>query len=173
MTGCGQWGRKRWRRAAVTLAFAGTGCASSAPSQFPSAMTLAQLSASPIALQPPAAVVDVDEWKLTGPLPDAIEPAVPSPGSNWDRLLVDVAAPRGPGQAGLVTAAGQCVAREIGLFRAAQSGDPPQALVRFIGARCGIAAADLVFGCREEPALRADRAAALDPAAAVSLGGPR
>jgi hypothetical protein len=147
---------------------------------------LAQLAAAGISPQPRSAVVDVDEWKLAGPLPDAIEPPVHSPTSSWDGLLVEVAASRVPGEAVLVTAAAHCAAREIGLFRAALPGDPPQALVRFIAARCGVVALDFDFGCRvgrapapggapgvvdpELAALRAELVASMDRASGAKVG---
>jgi len=132
----------------MTLVSALTGCATT-PSPFPSATMLAEMAANQVAPPPRAAIVDVEEWKLTGPLPDALEPPVHAPGSPWDHLLVDLAVARARGETVLVTESAHCVAREIGLFRAAKTGEPPEALLRFIGARCGLGAADFVFGCGE------------------------
>jgi hypothetical protein len=135
-------------------------CASALRSPFPTATALAQLAAQPIAsTTAPEPVAEVDEWKLTGPLPDAVELQLRAPVSAWDRLLADAAAVHA-GQV-LVTESAQCAAREIGLFRAAQptggaaagvaSGAPSDGLLRFIAARCGLAAPIVQTSCRATP----------------------
>jgi len=127
-------------------------CASAPRSPFPSVTTLAQLAAQPVSsTAAPQPVADVDEWKLTGPLPDAVEIQLRAPVTAWDRLLAAAAAEHGGPV--LVTESAQCAAREVGLFRAAQpdAGAPSDGLLRFIAARCGLAAPIMHTACRANP----------------------
>jgi len=89
-------------------------------------------------------VKDVDAWQLAGPFPERLE-AVPwrEPGP-WAGL-VEEAVQRRPGLV-VPTQAMYCVARELGRFFLATSGQPSEGLRRFIIARCNATEARVVIG---------------------------
>ncbi|HVR04048.1 MAG TPA: hypothetical protein VMT47_18070 [Polyangia bacterium] len=101
----------------------------------------------PVAASPQGrSVADVESWRLTGPLPDAIEVVPHTASSPWEGLLASAAQRR----AGLLFASesAHCVAREVGLFFVANRANPSQSLNRFIGSRCGVSDFELSTGFR-------------------------
>ncbi len=96
---------------------------------------------------------DVPEWELSGPFPDAIDPAPFVDTSLWGTVLKQAAEKR----AGLIvpTEAMHCVAREIGLFYFEHEANPTPELRRFITARCnaasvGVSTSSLYFRSVED-----------------------
>jgi len=112
------------------------GCAAST-ARFPSRAEIHNIGDAP----PPSRfarldVVEVDTWKLEGPLPQVVGNEPHPASSPWDALLARVAQKR----SGLValTEPMHCMAREMGRFYMAKNGLPPDDLERFIAARCGV-----------------------------------
>jgi hypothetical protein len=105
------------------------------PSPFPTREALEELSDSPEPVEIfRLDIHPVDEWTLEGPFPEQVG-ALPSTDTGpWGALLHEAARRR----AGLVLPSEgmNCVARELGRFYLAHRGQPPQALKRFIAARC-------------------------------------
>jgi hypothetical protein len=131
----------------VLVATAGAACASSGLTQFPSAAELGEIGARPAGERiAPDDVVDVERWKLTGPLPDAFVTAAHAPATAWDAVLKSAVG----GREGLVLASEStfCVARETGLFYLDTHGRPSEALQRFIEGRCGLAGSGATTGFR-------------------------
>jgi len=127
--------------ALALLVFAGCATTSAdggpaAPSQFPSRAKLEEIAAAP----PPAKIngdqgIAANNWELSGPLPDTIEPMQYTDGSPWQALLAEAAAAR-PGLVAL-PASMHCVAQETGLFYLDKHALPAERLSRFIAGRCG------------------------------------
>ena len=83
----------------------------------------------------PAPTVTVEEWKLTGPLPDESGGKPHVAGNAAEEILAEAVA----GRAGLAIASESmyCVARELGRFALAHEALPDAGLVEFVAARCG------------------------------------
>lgn len=120
----------------------------SGPSQFPTRAKLEEIAAAP----PPTKInadtgVVANNWALTGPLPDTIEPMQYSDGSPWQALLAEAAAAR-PGLVAL-PASMHCVAQETGLFYLEKHALPAARLARFIAGRCGAVSGEVHVGYLE------------------------
>ena len=81
--------------------------------QFPSNVELQRLAARPAAGHAQQGdVADVEEWDLTGPLPDQVGDLVAPSDGPWNGLLGELAKRR-PGLV-MVSSAAVCTARELG-----------------------------------------------------------
>lgn len=86
-------------------------------------------------------IKDVTEWKLEGPLPEALSNEVAAATNAWEKEL-EAHAQKRPG----VWVMGkdmQCTAKEIGRFWLTHQATPPRPLEDFIAGRCGSAGAHL------------------------------
>jgi hypothetical protein len=113
---------------------------------------LSKLAERPAANQAqPQNWADVEQWALTGPLPDQASD-VPAPtDGQWNGLLVDAAKNR-PGLL-MASSSANCTARELGIFFAAKRAHAARSLQRFIAARCGMTETlQIVHGYRYQEA---------------------
>jgi hypothetical protein len=110
-------------------------------SAFPSQGELERIAATPASIKDVQGANLVNEWKLVGPLPEAIALEPHENKTPWGRLLIEITS-AAPGSA--ASAAMHCTARELGRFHLKQRAQPPQGLIRFIASRCGSAAIGVV-----------------------------
>jgi hypothetical protein len=124
---------------AAALAGATVSCGTSSRPivEFPSAQTVAQLGARPVAPPPSldAAAVPSGTWTVDATLTATSADEAWRPENDVDRAFA-AAAERAPHRPRL-TRAMQCVARELGRFYLETKGRPPQALDDFITGACG------------------------------------
>jgi len=95
---------------------------------------------------PPSRVserIEVERWELQGPFPETVGEVRHAARTPWEEVLQQVADQR-PGLALLSDSMG-CSARELGLFVLDKLGQPPEALRRFIMARCGASVMSLTM----------------------------
>jgi hypothetical protein len=103
-------------------------------SAFPTQDELERIAARPTTVKNiQGSSSSVNEWKLAGPVPDAVALAPHEDQTPWGRLLIDAT---GAVPGGVASAAMHCTARELGRFYLKQRTQPTQGLTRFIASRC-------------------------------------
>src|SRR5262249_13455906 len=129
--------RYRGKALLALSSLVGLGCAAAQPtSEFPTRDQLAALAASPPPRLKVGNDVDVGAWKLTGPLPDAIDDAPEDGSTPWGQAALNAAAKR-PGVI-LATKAMGCAAHESASFLLEHKALPGLSVSRFIAGRCGV-----------------------------------
>ena len=140
-----------WALAIAAVAAALAACAGGAPgrgpgpagdaSPFPKPEQLEALRRRPAPSRPRARRPDVASWSLEASLAERLGDTPRAGGGPFPARLDAAVAAR----AGLAvrTAEMDCVAEELGRFQLVHGASPPEALVRFLAARCGAPVAEL------------------------------
>lgn len=131
--------------AGLALAAAATGCgAPPKPGNFPTKAELDQIAAAPIPNRTfEKGTVDVEQWELLGPLPEAYDASAAPSDSAWGKLLDDGIVAMGKPGLVLTSAAMECLARQVAAFAIAKNAPPAAPLRAFMAARCGVPASSV------------------------------
>ena len=118
---------------AAGIALAATACGTPPkPGNFPTHAEPDQTTTRPIPTRRvEKAPLDVEQWELTGPLPEAYDAAPATGDSAWSKLLADGITAMGKPGLVVTTAAMTCPARELAAFLAVKDAAPAEPLRGF------------------------------------------